>query len=50
MKTIEQSQQGLNSRAVTQIHLGDSEIGVRHHLKVVDASVTELKCSVQKGI
>jgi hypothetical protein len=33
---------------VTQIQLGDSEIGVRHHLKVVDDSVTRLKHATQK--
>ncbi len=48
MEMIEQSQRGLNSRAVTQIQLGDSEIGVRHHLKVVDDSVATLKVAKEK--
>ncbi len=48
MEMIEQSQQGLNSRAVTDIQLGDSEIGVRHHLKVVDDSVARLKLARQQ--
>ena len=50
METIERSQQGLNSRAVTQIQLGDSEIGVRHHLKVVDDCVATLKTVKEKEV
>ena len=48
MEMIEQSQRGLNSRAVRQIQLGDSEIGVRHHMKVVDDSVARVTLAKQK--
>ena len=43
METIERTQRGLNSEVSTEIILGDSEIGVRHHLKVVDNCVNALK-------
>jgi len=36
---VEQTQQGMETRAVTEIHLGDSEVAVRHHVKTVDDRV-----------
>lgn len=38
---IEQTQKGLETRAVTGLVLGDSEVAVRHHLKTVDRCVTK---------
>jgi len=41
METIERTQTGLNPRVSEEIVLGDSEIGVRHHLSVVDDHITK---------
>ena len=47
MEAIEQVQKGLETAVVNQIHLSDSEICVRHHLKTVDDHVDRVMSTTQ---